>query len=541
MSTSVTRRDVVKMGGLAGVAAMGAAGIASADVPEIEWGMEADVVVLGTGGAGLTAAQTAASKGCTVLIFEKAPEEDQGGNTRVSGKMWCCPTDPEIGFEYYKAASERDRDDEYLRALVDSAYVLNDDFISELPDANIGLFPIFSPEFNALPGGEAIQSYTMSYGGPNIWDCLYAGLMEYAPLVNIVYHTPGIRLITDADGAVIGVVVLTDAGEVNVKAKKGVVIATGGYEHNEDLIENSYPGWPIYSRGTPYNEGDGILMCQKIGAALWHMNASDSGCGAMLCPGLDFGHGDYDSDTVPANMSITSASSRLPGFIDVNKHGKRFMPEDRADSHGYGRREYLFFYDGVACEWPQLPFWTLFDDETAHSTQAAAGFTGVPSFTWFAGHSNYVWSEDNQAEVEKGWILKADTLAELAAKMNEVPGGEGKMDAETLQATVDNWNAMCEAGEDIEFGRAPESMRPLTGPFYAILTYPTQYNTQGGPKRNTNAQTLDAYGQPIPRLYNVGECGAGYGWVYNGGWNNCESMVTGIWAGTHVADLEPWA
>lgn len=547
MSTNLTRRDLVKLGGAVGAGALAASATTAladeapaADESGIEWAQEADVVILGTGAGGLSAAITAAEAGCSVLVFEKANEEDQGGNTRVSGKMWTCPTDVETGLQYYLAASERTRDDEYLTALATSANTLNDDFISKLPGASIDFFPLFSPEFAALPGGEAIQAY-QNTGGSNIWDCLHDGALQYPDLIQFSYHTPGVRLITNPDGEVIGVVVQTDDGEINVKAKKGVIVATGGYEHNEDLIENSYPGWPIYSRGTPYNDGSGILMCQKVGAALWHMNASDSGCGAMLCPGLDYGHGDYDSDTVPANMAITQASESLQGFIDVNKHGKRFMPEDRADGHGYGRREYLFFYDGVECEWPQLPFWTLFDEETAQSKQAASGYTGLGGFTWFSAHSGYEWSADNSAEVEKGWILKADTLEELAEQMNGVEGGEGKMDAATLQATVDNWNAMCEAGEDTEFGRAPETMRPLTGPFYAILTYPTQYNTQGGPKRNTNAQTLDAFGEPIPRLYNVGECGAGYGWVYNGGWNNCEAMVTGRWAGAHVATLEAWA
>ena len=112
--------------------------------------------------------------------------------------------------------------------------------------------------------------------------------------------------------------------------------------------------------------------------------------------------------------------------------------------------------------------------------------------------------------------------------------------SETLKATVDAWNAACEAGEDAELGRAAETMRPLSGPLYAVLTYPNQYNTQGGPHRNGKAQTLDAFGNPIPRLYTVGECGAGYGWVYNGGWNNCEAMVTGVWAGTDAAALENW-
>jgi len=83
-------------------------------------------------------------------------------------------------------------------------------------------------------------------------------------------------------------------------------------------------------------------------------------------------------------------------------------------------------------------------------------------------------------------------------------------------------------------------MVPLEGPFYAVQVYPNQYNTQGGPKRNTKAQTLDAFDEPIPHLYNVSECGAGYAWVYNGGWNIAEAMITGFWAGENSVEETAW-
>ena len=540
MSNDITRRSFVKAGaGAAAVASLASVARAS-EAPAIEWGLEADIVILGTGGAGLCAAITAAREGADVLVLEKAPEEDQGGNTRVSGNMWTVPTDIEVGLEYYKAASERTQDDEYLTALATAANTLNDDFIAGLEDAEIGEFPIFSPEFAALPGGDAIQAYWMT-GGTKLWICQRNTAALYDN-IRFMYETPGIRLITDTAGMILGVVALVDGAEVNVKAKKAVILATGGYEYNPQMIENSYPGWPVYSRGTPYNTGDGILMAQKVGAGLWHMNASDSGTGAMRCPGLDFGGGNYDSDLVPANFSLTSASERASGFIYVDKHGKRFMPEDRPDGHGFGRREYLFFYDGVACEWPHLPLWCIFDQAQAEAGPVASAPSTPETddgFTWFYAHSHYVWSADNSAEVEKGWIVKGETIEELAEAMNQMPDGEGKMDAATLAATIEEYNTCAEAGED-PLGRNAASLRPLVGPFYAVPVYPNQYNTQGGPKRNAKAQTLDAFGEPIPRLYNVGECGAGYGWVYNGGWNNCESMITGRWAAADALTLEPW-
>ena len=84
-------------------------------------------------------------------------------------------------------------------------------------------------------------------------------------------------------------------------------------------------------------------------------------------------------------------------------------------------------------------------------------------------------------------------------------------------------------------------MVPLEkGPFYAMKTYPATYNTQGGPKRNGKCQIIDAFGRPIPRLYSSGEMGSFYGWMYNGGGNNAEALVTGKIAGTNVAAEKPW-
>jgi succinate dehydrogenase/fumarate reductase flavoprotein subunit len=412
----------------------------------------------------------------------------------------------------------------------------------------------FSPEFEALPGKEAIQAW-QNGGAANgqLWKALRAAA-DAEPNIETHFETPGKRLITNADGEVIGVIAEQGGKEINVKAKKGVILACGGYEFNQFLLENSYPGWPPVSRGTPYNTGDGHLMAQKAGAALWHMNASDSGVGGILCPGLNFGHGAYDSDKVPANMGFaTGSAGAFKNLIQLNKHGKRFMPEDREDSHGYGRREYLFFYDGVKCEFPNLPYWHVIGKEgetTPIGMGSMLGPDGEPmmTFTWFTAHSGYTWSADNSAEVQKGWVIKADTIEDLAAQMTKKQAGERKalnredivVDPAVLRKTIEDYNGYCDAGLDPDFGRKPETLGKIEPPFFAVQVYPNQYNTQGGPKRNTKAQTLDAFDVPIPRLYNVGECGAGYGWVYNGGWNNAEAMITGIWAAEDAAKLSAW-
>lgn len=539
-SPKVSRRDFLKNTGiLAAGSALGATLLAGCannspqkDEPSLTWDHEAEVVILGTGAGGLCAAISAARAGADVLIIEKSNENDMGGNTRVSGNMWTVPLDVTEGLKYYLAASERKSDEEYLTALCKSANVLNDEYLSTMTNMEVTKLAIFSPEFKALPGGSVIQAFqNKATGNGQLWDSLYATALGYKN-IRFFFETPGLRLITNAGGDVIGIGASQNGKEVKIKAKKGVVLATGGYEFNRLMIENSYPGWPVYSRGTPYNTGDGILMAQKAGAGLWHMNASDSGSGAALCPGLNFGHGAYDSDLVPANMSLNSPSAARNRFFFVDKHGKRFMPEDRPDGHGYGRREYLFFYDGVACEWPRLPYWNIFDETEAKKGPVCSGKAQNRLFTWFTAHSGYTWSNDNSAEVAKGWIFKGDTIEDLAAKLDIEPG--------VLAETLATYNGYASTGVDAEFGRKGDTLVAMEGPFYAIAVYPNQYNTQGGPKRNTKAQTLDAFDKPIPRLYNVGECGAGYGWVYNGGWNNAEAMVTGKWAGEHVVTLSAW-
>jgi succinate dehydrogenase/fumarate reductase flavoprotein subunit len=155
------------------------------------------------------------------------------------------------------------------------------------------------------------------------------------------------------------------------------------------------------------------------------------------------------------------------------------------------------------------------------------------SFCWWSQIEKYRWSPDSSSEIEKGWIVKADSLKELAGKIGKNP--------DTLEKTVAAWNKSCAAGNDSEFGRDPKRMAPIqTPPFYAAEFVPAFTNTQGGPRRNSNAQVLDTNRKPIPRLYSAGELGALYSWHYQGGGNILECIVFGRIAGEHAAAEKPW-
>jgi predicted oxidoreductase len=134
--------------------------------------------------------------------------------------------------------------------------------------------------------------------------------------------------------------------------------------------------------------------------------------------------------------------------------------------------------------------------------------------------------------VEAGWILKANTLGELALKAS--------IDPEALQVTVDRYNQFCTAKHDADFMRTGQLVNILTPPFYCSEQALSVYVTYGGPMRNARSQALDKSKQPIPRLYATGEFGSFFGYRYQPGAGVPEAMSTGFAAGAHAAALKAW-
>ena len=258
-------------------------------------------------------------------------------------------------------------------------------------------------------------------------------------------------------------------------------------------------------------------MAQQAGAALWHMNNPLAGLGGMVVP-----------EFAPVVIPINIAGS---GYIRVDKFGKRFMSENRASRHGFGVKEFVLYFDGVAGDFTRLPCFHIFDETTRLRGPLAS--TGR-KFGWFSWHSDYEWSRDNSKEIEKGWIVKGETAGELATKLGMKP--------EDLEATVARYNEDCKNQADPDFGRPKQNLVALEKPpFYAAKLFPTMVNTQGGPKRNSHCQVVDPYDQPIPRLYTAGELGSFWGWMYNGGGNNAECLCTGQIAARNAVALKPLA
>ena len=152
---------------------------------------------------------------------------------------------------------------------------------------------------------------------------------------------------------------------------------------------------------------------------------------------------------------------------------------------------------------------------------------------WWCIHGLYEWSDDNSAEIEQGWIVKADTPSELGRKINVDPGA--------LEETVGKYNASCAKGEDGEFGRGKAWLvRLQTPPYYATELCEPIINTQGGPKHNGHAQVLDRNDKPIPRLYAAGEVGSFFFPLYESASNVPEALAFGCIAGEHASSLLSW-
>jgi hypothetical protein len=158
-----------------------------------------------------------------------------------------------------------------------------------------------------------------------------------------------------------------------------------------------------------------------------------------------------------------------------------------------------------------------------------------------AGFGFVPWTKDNMDAVNRGWILKAETIEELAGKIKEHPENRKLMEGANLAKAISRFNEFCGKGKDEDFDRRPQSMAPIDKPpYYALPLYAGGPNTKGGIAANAKREVLNWKGNPIPRLYTAGEISSALKFVYQGGGNLTECIVMGRIAGKIAASLKPW-
>ncbi|MGV8083533.1 MAG: FAD-binding protein [Coriobacteriia bacterium] len=544
--TTLSRRAFLTGAALAaaGVAATGLAGCAKEDTPAwlpTTWDKEADIVVVGYGGAGAAATITAAQEGLgSVLLLEAGPEGEEGGNTRVSANLMFIPDDASAAVKY--------------QAALNGAYVVEEDLLKGWADelvknvkwmeglgAKMVKMPLFSPEFPEVAGSEGCRTYCVdgTFGLESAWKVLKA--QEEKLGLNVLYGTRALQLIHDPETKeVVGVSADQNGTTINIKAKKGVVLACGGFENDPEMIRTYYHSgvWDVHHLGTPYNRGDGFRMAGALGAAFWHMNNTAGTMFNVL--------GGWED-----SRATTTPSFKAKDYIWIGPDGKRFMYEETAVVNRHGKIN----VNGCWVTLPTpMPTYAICGSKTWNAgpivAKSIAGW-----LTIVQGGPKYA---DNQAMLDAGVFMKADTVADLAKLL--------KLNEATLKETIDTYNGYCAEGVDEDFGRGtavydqfsgmdpslaqstteptvvvkPFALEPLSPPFYVVPLTCSILNTQGGPKRSAKGEVLSINGKPIPRLFAAGEFGCEYSYMYNGGGNVSEALSSGRIAARSAAALTAW-
>lgn len=537
--TKINRRKFLKDAALASAAAA-TAGVLAAPATQAQtqcplpgvpakWDYETDVIVVGYGGAGAVAAITAADAGAKVIMLEKAPIEG-GGSTRMSGINITITDDPANAAKYLYAATAGVTPMEVCQAWASEIAQITG-WLNKL-GIKWTLLPEGSglgvgADFKNLPGAAALKSIIVTGAGP-AWFKQTDAVVK-AKGVQLMFNTPAKQLVQHPETKeILGVLAQGQGKSIAIKAKRGVVLASGGFECNEEMVNNYLRPTPLKSVGWKFNTGDGIRMAQAIGADLWHMNVvCSSGQAAVV------------SQT---EIPFYGLSLKTANYIWVDRYGERFICENPAP---HPHRTFMA-YD--IWDWSQkqkdtgykvIPSYFIFDETArlagAISSETATYDHGNIGLAKELGGVSEPWSKDNSKEIEKGWIKKGASIEELAKAIGE------DIDAGKLKATIEKYNQYCAAKNDPDFHREPKTLLPIEkAPFYALKVYPGIFNTCGGPRKNEKAQVLDVEHKPIPRLYAAGVISHSTGQVYSMfGANIAENIAFGRIAGRNVAAEKP--
>lgn len=480
----------------------------------VSWNGNYDVIVLGFGGAGATAARFAADQGAKVLVVETAPFGREGGNTRYSAQHVVTGDSQTKLTEYYHALGGPFKTPEktlqaYLSGMSQIPAYFKDylgiQAVSWKHDIKPGDAVVVKDKMAEYPefaGSETVDFALVHKRDKDaaLWKILRQKVLDRADKIDVWLNSRAQHLIQNPETKVIqGVQIERQHQLLNIHATHGVVLATGGFENNPQLTQTYLHQSHLTPLGTLYNRGDGIRMAQEVGAKMWHMTNYES---HGILPGVTFKEAPGERGRQIEKWPLLKQGS----IFVIADDGSRYFPEDAKHRHGhiYQHGSWLI---PMGNEHPYLVFdQHQYDD--FKQQEAQQGRLPYPDF------------------MQK--LLKATTLAELAATL-QVP-------AEKLTQTVTDFNHYAKTGRDEAFGRHPETMRALDqGPYYAIAVTNDVLNTQGGPQRNEHAAILDTNDQPIPHLFGAGELGGIVANCYQGGGNLAECLIFGKLAGESAA------
>lgn len=535
------RRLLIHAAGGAALTAMGAQRV-SASSPR-KWDREADIVCVGSGSAGLTAAVIAATLGNRVIVLEKGPIT--GGTTRKSGGVFWIPNHYALrarGIDDRKADcmrylcrmaySERYRPDSPTLGLDPPAYALLEAFydngskmvdrIRELGALRVAPFQMWhlkrpEPDYqDHLPEDKVSQGRSLGVqkadgsdgSGADFIDQLVEHLQGRKGEVLTDHRVSG--LIRNARNEVSGVEVDTEDGKISVRARKAVIFGSGGYPHNLEYVRNHQRIFLYGSCAVPTSTGDFIALAGAVGARMGHLHTA--------------WRSQVLIEEAIVNRSLARCVDMPPGdsMFMVNKRGVRVVNEKRDYND---RTEVHLTYDPNNAEFPNQLLFIIYDQRTA---ELYAGGHPLPSTPTGADA-----------------VITGSTLDELArnigTRLEKIRAHIGGVRlapefAANLETTFKRFNEYAKQGVDPEFNRGGTeydrawalffqpartdtrwpvqstmpnpAMHPLQpqGPYYAMIVGPGALDTSGGPVIDARARVIDAAGQPIVGLYGAGNC-----------------------------------
>ena len=467
--------------------------------------IDTDVVIVGMGLAGATAAVSAVDEGVKVVAIEKAGAA--GGSSKYSGGFITAVGTKQAQeegvtitaddyFASYNAQEDlSEKKDETDRDAMKAMIERSASDIKFLDNHND---PITGPD--GFGSDFKVWHYpadrTSAFDGEAAGADHIVQLMEWLNKqdnFSIYYNTPATKILTDANGKVSGVECTRNDGSTLTVNAKSVVLATGGYAASKEMMERFCPDFPQewvlpYTTSSMYNTGDGITMAEALNADIY-----EDGWWMDLAIGVDVGgYSTYFPDTL--NGLINYAN-----YFVTDGTGKRILNVNSL----YGPRSIVF---AKAME----------ETGKIYSIFTKEGFENGIQFI-----------EDNN-RVDNKNVYKADTLEELA----EMTG----MDANTFVEQVNRYNEMCEKGVDEDLGQT--TLIPIgEGPYYAVDIKTITMGTIGGLKTDDDKHVLDKEGNAIDGLYAAGELinGKYFNQVYTSGCAQLLSLDSGIIAGRNAA------
>ncbi len=544
--SNITRRDILKGAGVTtaalGAASLGACQNQSGADPVIQWNREADIVVVGSGVGAGTAALTARENGDSVIMVDKAPVFG-GTSAKTVGVLWIPNnfTLREKGIEdsredclrYLARFSHPERyvADAPQLGLDDHAYALLEAFYDNASKAtdqlrdtgamNLAEWRMFHlnrsatdyldqvPE-NKVPAGRTLGTVGadgVMGTGVDMMGQLEAALRKRD--TDILLEHRAVKLLSNSAGRVIGLQTQNNGEEVFLRARKGVIFASGGYAHNRKALAQNQRNQFYGSCAIPMATGDFISIAGAAGAQMGNMSSA------------------WRSQVV---LEQALESSKLAGGVfmpagdsmfHVNRYGLRAVNEkrnynDRTEVHG--------LFDSSSAEFPNQLMFMVYDQRSA---EAFADIYPLP-----------------KTPGDAKFVVQGNTLEELGEHLQQRLGeladstGDFSLDAsfaENLAQTFNKFNAYARSGKDLDFQRGEASydsewhlafspmredtdwpandmpsvtMYPLReeGPYYATILAAGALDTNGGPVVDASARVLDVNNQPIPGLYGAGNC-----------------------------------